>query len=301
MATEQSHADKCRAGELKWRNAPPGMPPETAEEFMAGLKAGKTIHMLTSGKYGDAIVTPQRFKVHCKLHPEWAEVAQRISKESTRACKVAPFRAMTHCQYGHSLADASLYQKDGYVARHCRICRRIRAKRGGVIKPEAAEKVRALLKRCAPIGSFTLGGCRGYVMSHVTFTKFRQEDPEIDRLARRVIEGAQTRAQQRRRLRVRNQAVRAENNDYFNIRAMLPANFPGRDDVVSNIFEALLEGSLRREDVRARVQTYIAAHNRMFPTKYAKFGDSPLVSLDEVMFEDGSTTRGDNVSRGLWD
>jgi hypothetical protein len=39
----------------------------------------------------------------------------------------------------------------------------------------------------------------------------------------------------------------------------------------------------------------------MFPTKFAKFGDSPLVSLDEVMFDDGSTTRGDNVSRGLWD
>jgi hypothetical protein len=53
--------------------------------------------------------------------------------------------------------------------------------------------------------------------------------------------------------------------------------------------------------VKARVRAYIAAHDRMFPTKYAKFGDGPLVSLDEVMFEDGSTTRGDNVSRGLWD
>ena len=82
---------------------------------------------------------------------------------------------------------------------------------------------------------------------------------------------------------------------------MLPANFPGRDDVVSDIFEAMLDGSLRREDVKARVQTYITAHNRMFPTKYAKFGDSPLVSLDRVLFEDGSMTRGDTVSRGLWD
>jgi hypothetical protein len=50
-----------------------------------------------------------------------------------------------------------------------------------------------------------------------------------------------------------------------------------------------------------RVQSYITQHNRMFPTKYAKFGNSPLVSLDEVMFEDGTTTRGDTVSRGLWD
>jgi len=39
----------------------------------------------------------------------------------------------------------------------------------------------------------------------------------------------------------------------------------------------------------------------MFPTKYAKFGDSPLVLLDEVLFDDGTATRGDRVSRGLWD
>ena len=79
---------------------------------------------------------------------------------------------------------------------------------------------------------------------------------------------------------------------------MLPANFPGRDDVVSDIFEAILDGSLRREDVRTRIQAYITAHNRMYPTK---FGNARLFSLDEVMFEDGSMTRGDTVSRGLWD
>lgn len=39
----------------------------------------------------------------------------------------------------------------------------------------------------------------------------------------------------------------------------------------------------------------------MFAPKFRKFGDSSLVSLDEVLFDDGSTTRGDTVSRGLWD
>jgi len=82
---------------------------------------------------------------------------------------------------------------------------------------------------------------------------------------------------------------------------MLPAGFPGKDDVVSAIFEDLLTGALRRDDVMLRMQSYITAHNRMFPTKYAKFGDSPLLSLDEVLFDDGTATRGDGVSRGLWD
>jgi hypothetical protein len=63
----------------------------------------------------------------------------------------------------------------------------------------------------------------------------------------------------------------------------------------------MLMGSLKREEVSARLTVYIAEFNKLFPTKYAKFGNSPLVSLDEVMFEDGSTTRGDTVSRGLWD
>jgi hypothetical protein len=34
---------------------------------------------------------------------------------------------------------------------------------------------------------------------------------------------------------------------------------------------------------------------------FAKFGNSLLVSLDEVLFEGGTATRGDTVSKGLWD
>jgi hypothetical protein len=55
----------------------------------------------------------------------------------------------------------------------------------------------------------------------------------------------------------------------------------------------MLSGNLDRENVRTRVKDYVAEYNRMFPTKYAKFGDRPLVSLDEVLFENGLTTRGD--------
>jgi hypothetical protein len=82
---------------------------------------------------------------------------------------------------------------------------------------------------------------------------------------------------------------------------MLAAHFPDKDDVVNAIFEDLLTGRLKHDDIRSRVQSYITAHNRMFPTKYAKFGDAALLSLDEVMYDDGTATRGDTVSRGLWD
>ena len=50
-----------------------------------------------------------------------------------------------------------------------------------------------------------------------------------------------------------------------------------------------------------RLKHYIKEHDRMFPTKYRRFGDSLLVSLDGALFDDGLTTTGDRVSRGLWD
>ena len=87
------------------------------------------------------------------------------------------------------------------------------------------------------------------------------------------------------------------------ILGMVPAGLPAdvRDDIAQSIMLALLEGSLQRDQVGARVRQFIAEHNRRFPTKFAKFGDSPLVSLDEVMFDGGRATRGDTVSRALSD
>jgi hypothetical protein len=83
----QSHADKCRAGNLRWLNMPPGIPPEMATQFMAGLRSGKTLRILTSGdkKSGPAIVTPGRFKKHCQLNPEWGAEAMRLAKENQQA------------------------------------------------------------------------------------------------------------------------------------------------------------------------------------------------------------------------
>jgi hypothetical protein len=75
---------------------------------------------------------------------------------------------------------------------------------------------------------------------------------------------------------------------------MMPAGFPDKDDVVSAIFEDLLTGALKRDDVKVRVRSYVAAHNRMFPTKYA------MRSLDAPLYDDGMMTLGDTISRGLW-
>jgi hypothetical protein len=96
---------------------------------------------------------------------------------------------------------------------------------------------------------------------------------------------------------------RDETNDFYKILGMVPTRLPShvRDDIAQSIVLALLEGLLQRDQVSDRVQQFVRDQDRMFPTKFAKFGDSALVSLDEVVFDGGTSTRGDTVSRGLWD
>jgi hypothetical protein len=142
----------------------------------------------------------------------------------------------------------------------------------------------------------------------LTFRKvgfYRRLNPSFDKFVIEATANNNSRGQQRRwhKQPARTATVRSETNDYCRIIGMVPAHLPSdiRDDIAQSIMLALLEGWLRRDQVSIRVRGFVTGHNRMFPTKFAKFGDSPLVSLDEVMFEDGSTTRGDTVSRGLWD
>jgi hypothetical protein len=303
LPLSQSLADKHRAAELKWRGKPPGIPPEMAIEFVAKLKAGSTVRKLTGGGriLGPAMVSYDRFKKHCELNPEWAVEALRISDVNSRLGKGARLRNRTHCRNGHPLADAFVSHQAGYTKRDCRSCWRIRQKQAPPIKPEVARKVEILLRRGSPISSFTTGGSKSYLVEHKTFTRFRLENPQINELFLQNRKTANSRGQGLRYLRIKNSARREEANDYQKILAMFPLSFPGRHDAAQDVFVALLEGSLKRVDVPTRVQQFMTAHNRMFPTKYAKFGDSPLLSLDEALFDDGTATRADAVSRGLWD
>ena len=74
----------------------------------------------------------------------------------------------------------------------------------------------------------------------------------------------------------------------------MPATLPIREEVISAMCLALCEGRLLAKDIRGRVGEFVRAQWRQF----SKFG--PL-SLDAPVFEDGSATLGDTITRGLWD
>jgi hypothetical protein len=267
-----------------------------AQRVLLGLRAGLTLRLVGE--------RPQRFKDYCDSHPEFALEARPLEAANARTAylrKGAWIREKTHCVNGHSFAEhARVAVHKGWVTRQCRACQRLRYLRGGAISPETLAKVTERIKRGAPLTSCTKPG-PGYLVWWPALAKARRDNPAFGEFVAAAIAGSNARGQLRRYQRERNAQKREDANDYHKILAMLPAGFPHKDDVVSAIFEDFLTKKLKRDDVRARVASYITAYNRTYPTKFAKFGDSPLVSLDEVMFEDGSTTRGDTVSRTLWD
>jgi hypothetical protein len=264
LAVQPSHSDICRARELKWRGAPPGIPPEIATEFMTKLNAGSTVRKLTSGikKFGPALVSYGRFKKHCEMHPEWASEAWRISKINASIGKGCRLRNLTHCKHGHSLADARVYYQGGYIKRDCRTCWKIRGRLGGIIKPEALVKVKVALQSGATIGQIIqgkpLGGGQANrslkIVDAAALYRYRRENPDFDEFVASKIAGNNSRGQKiryaRERGRAQTEARREEANDYQKILAMFPANLPGRDDAAHDLFVAVFEKSLRREDVR---------------------------------------------------
>jgi hypothetical protein len=80
------------------------------------------------------------------------------------------------------------------------------------------------------------------------------------------------------------------------IRSAVPANLPPqiRDDVIGAMALEIVEGKLRPKDIGRRVREFFTAQFRQF----SKFGP---VSLDARLYDEGSTTLGDTITRGLWD
>jgi hypothetical protein len=158
LTTQLSHSDMCRASELNWRGAPPGIPPELADALIARLREGSTVRKLTSGikKFGPAMVTWARFKKHCELHPEWAATAWRISKANAAKGKGAGLRSTTHCRAGlHLMTGANVFIDGTHGRRRCLACRRASSAFAPLMSVEVVEKVKKALDAGASLTQIT--------------------------------------------------------------------------------------------------------------------------------------------------
>jgi hypothetical protein len=288
-------------------------PRQCGEEVLRMLVTGGPPVRGGGGESGPPIASLSEFRKHCEMYPDWGAEANRLATVNARAADKLKGRDrsnQTHCKRGHSLADAFIHiSSEGWVMRNCRTCHEARRDR---IQPLPASKLRqveSMLLDGKPIAEITGQTLRGVkrpvIVNSVLFYNARKADPAFDLFVKERTADSNHKAQKLRWALHRARAATAERreqaNAYQRILGMLPNYLSGREDIAHDIFVAMHEKSLRPEDVPARVKWSIKDHERRFPTKYAKFGNDPLVSLDEVMFDGGTATRGDTVSRGLWD
>ena len=255
-----------------------GLSDERAVRLMTALREGRTPKSIG--------VSASHLEKYLAIRPEYAREAEPLIEANAKAARLRKgdkLRSTTHCRAGlHLLSGDNVFIDGTHGRRRCLACRKASTAKAEEMRPEVVATVKAALQNGATFSQI----CRGRPVGGGTtdrkllltqakvFYRHRRDNPEFDSFVIQALAANKKVWLARRRTRIRNEGLREERNDYQKIRAMLPAGFPDKDDVVSAIFEDLLSGVLVREQVKARVQTYIASHNRMFPTRYRKFGDS---------------------------
>lgn len=278
-----------------------GLSDDKAARMLAALRDGKILRHFS--------VRPARLEAYFAAHPEYANEARPLIATNAKAAQFQKgvHREKTHCKYGHPLFGPTVYiRRNG--KRQCLLCAKRRDSAPPPPSAEQLHQVTAALNAGKPlrlICSGKVGPNRAVrpIVSHIKLIAYRRQNPEFERFVQSAISNNNSKAQLRRYNleRARTDEIRAENNDYHKIRAMVPANFPHdvRDDIVQSIFMALLEGSLRRDQVKERVRTFVAEHNRE-ARKHGtgKFGQK---SYDAPIKAGSSLTLADVTTRVIWD
>jgi hypothetical protein len=275
--------------------APKGLSDEKADRMMIALRSGQTLRLFA--------VKASRLEAYFKAHPDFALEARPLIEVNTNAAqcrKGARMRAKTHCNYGHLLSGDNLLRVNNGKWRRCRTCMKKCSEEGRLFNEDQARRVVAQLHEGRTIAEMTKAGSSTYVVNHRALLLFRRKQPKFDRLVLRL-SAANAKihyaAEYLRRRTSHRAKLDARAADVFAmIRAAVPANFPrdAREEIIASMALAIIEGRLWQRDIGQRVGEFIKAHYRMF----SNFG--PL-SLDARLYDDGATTLGDTISRGLWD
>jgi hypothetical protein len=295
--------DDLNAPWIAIRNHPQLMTPAQATECMAALERGLTRRRISGGgALGKPIVSGGKFEKHCATFPQWGARAKELAKAKSADSLKGSFRStFTHCKYGHPFSGDNLYLAPGRKERKCLACLKRRGERERRVSEQQARRVVEALNEGKTISNITKSGTQFYILNHRALFLFRQKHPKFDQFvvsrstANAKIHHAEATARRFRMLRAPNIAAHGE--DIFAvIRSAVPANLLAqiRDDVIGAMALEIVEGKLRVADIRCRVHEYVTAQYRAF----SKFG--PL-SLDARLYDDGATTLGDTISRGLWD
>lgn len=315
----RSHEERS-AARRKWMDVPPGMTPELTEEFMRRLKEGETLRRITSGdkRCGPALVTPQRFKKHCELHPEWAAEAMRLVEVNFKAADASKGwkGGRTHCKGGHPYAIYGILRKNhcGRAYRYCTACVNDSYTAPKALpSTEVVNKAQQLLKEGVPVRQFTTSGLPRYLCKFRAVRGMRLLVPGFNEMVlmnqskiRRIIKPTITvivkpnahvvpRSSNLRTPGLTGQI--AGNSDYLFtmvddvVSRALPRDI--RMEVIGLVVLDVLDGKIRLADIKQTGKKYASSlYNEQKHT----------VSLDAPAFRDGNMPLIDRLSEadGMW-
>ncbi|MDN4982292.1 hypothetical protein QY049_03520 [Bradyrhizobium sp. WYCCWR 13022] len=315
----RSHEERS-AARRKWMGVPPGMTPALADEFMRRLVAGDTLRKITSGdkQCGPALVTAQRFKKHCQLHPEWGADAMRLADANFKAADASKGwkGGRTHCKSGHPYAIYGILRKNhcGRAYRYCTACVNESYTAPQTLpSSDVIEKAQQLLKAGIPVRQFTTSGLPRYLCKFRAVRAMRLLVPGFNEMVlmnqskmRRIIKPIITTivkpnahvAPRSTNLRAPGLTGRiAGNSDYLftMVEDVVPRALPRdiRMEVISMVVLDVLDGKVRLADIKRTAHRY--ASNLYNEQKY-------IVSLDAPAFREGGGSLIDRLSDadGLW-
>jgi hypothetical protein len=218
--------------------------------------------------------------------------------------KGASWRAKTHCKRGHPLfGDNIRIDRGGYrVCKECHLLHNREYKRkeraaglmfGGyrktvinIVGPERLKDAFEVARETGRMSAVYVA-----VGSHEKWKCIRHYYPKIAKvMSKKIVEG---------RLAIKRlpRIVHVSESVLDVISAAVPRHLPRdlRDDAIQNIWVAVQEGRVKRNEIAARANEFVRAEYRL---NHNAWGPR---SLDVPIYLDSGTTLIETITHGLWD
>ncbi|MCP1851219.1 MULTISPECIES: hypothetical protein [unclassified Bradyrhizobium] len=292
---------------------------------LSEVEAAEILRKLTEGQTLKTIVMPvgkqhHSFDRYRAEHPDWDAIVTPLLHTNKHAARLAGFKAKmaarTHCKRGHEYTIGNTYYRFNGT-RQCKTCNLLSQKTVKPIAPKMIELAKRALITNVSVENITRGPNRA--MNSVQWRHLRLTDPEFNRFVLENVNGRSLGTMQSRMgiapLMDITRSARIENvgadasipvyveqpGDFSLFYSLTPRYLSDQDrfDVVANIYIALGERRVRREDVPQRIREFTKQHTEIFPTGEYGSAKSPY-SLDVAVFDDGKMTRHETAHIGLW-
>jgi hypothetical protein len=210
------------------------------------------------------------------------------------------FPKIRFCRRGHAIVGANAMVRRKGV--DCRTCAKMKSRefvRSGRITEPLARMVIEEIQDGKTMAQITgRRGCRyvgGGIIQAERLKAFCNANAKLGKLIRET--SARNAAAQCGPLVTAPSIIRLSSTIMDDIQAAVPRHLSAdhRDDVVQNIWIAVIARKISRQDIAARAHDFVRAEYR---SSHNAWGPR---SLDGRLFSDGATTLGDTITRGLWD